>query len=213
MKRTLIGLAVAGALVLGIAGCARPAATAPSAPSPATSVPGTGAPKTWAALDLGPNETTRLNTIGPLLKLWADNERKAGRTPEDLSGIKPKLVGYRVQLWAPEAGPTFSLLAIQVTDGRVDQLGDFQIPLTSKNVSPVKGQPTHPSEGVTPQSSGERDAITLSLAWAKAEFPSQHWSAGIEGYQFYYPLKKGYLLFIADAKTKGYLAFAGGGAK
>src|SRR5665647_1110232 len=100
MKR-IVGLLVAGTLVLGIAGCSRPAATTgTSGAANPTAQSAAGHPaKTWKALELGPNETKRLSTLGPLSKPWADNERKAKRAPADLTGITPKLVGYRLQLW------------------------------------------------------------------------------------------------------------------
>jgi hypothetical protein len=207
MKR-ILSFALVAMLALGLVGCSQQTGAASDAA--ATKADGTPASKTWAAIRLGPNETKRLDTLAPLLKLWSANEKKAGRTPADLASLKPRLVGYRVQIWAKQSDGTYSFGAFQVTGGRVDQLGNLQAPLQAKNVALLTGQRAHLSEGVVPTSAGEKDAVAKAVAWAEKAFPGQSWGADIQGYEFYYDLKsKGYMLFIPNAKTTGYMSVSG----
>jgi hypothetical protein len=209
MKR-MLGLIVAVMLAVGLTGCA---GSATSSQSETSSTAGGYTAKTWAAITPGPNESKRIASLSSLLKLWTTNEKKAGHTPVDLTGITPKLVGYRVQIWAKQSNGKFTLGAFEVTGGRVDQLGDYQVPLVAKNVALLKDQPSHPSEGITPTSAGEKDAIAKALAWAKDQYPGYTWNADIQGYQLYYALKTGYFLFIPNATTTGYMAIGGSASK
>jgi hypothetical protein len=205
--RAAAALTAAAIVALGLAGCARSVgSTAPRT----TSAAGPYRASSLKAITPGPNESRRLASLAPLLKKWADAETKAGRVPADLTGITPTLVGYRVQIWSTQADGRFTLGSFQVTDGRVDQLGNPGVALKAKNVALLQDQPSHPDEGVTPASAGEKDAVAKASAWAKAAFPGRTWHAEIQGYEFYYALKAdGYFLFIPNAASTGYMAVGG----
>lgn len=194
MKR-IVSAALVAVVVLGIAGCSRPA-TNPAAggSNPATAPAGsltTTAPtapitsKMWKAMPLGAQEKARLAALPESISLYMANEKKAGRVPLKLTGAKPRFVGYQLQIWAKQPDGKFRYEYIDSIGGRLVSIGIRAMPLMKDNIGMVEDKKDRFSTGVTPKSEGEKEAVSKAAAWANREMPDFRWKAEIVAYDFY----------------------------
>jgi hypothetical protein len=213
MKRTL-GLLLIALLALTLTGCG--AAGSTQAGGETSSTPTTTPPpvvpvaKSWKAIPMGVQEKARLATLGRAIALYTAAETKAGRTPVALADKTPRFVGYQVQVWTEHSAVSYDIGFLDVIDGRIDSIGDLQVPLRAEMLGLRKNQTSRRPSNVVPMSAGEKSAVAKAAAWAAAAFPGSTWNAEISGYDFYYKLSGGkYILFTAAAANDGYRALAG----
>jgi predicted small secreted protein len=213
MKR-ILALVFVALLAAVLAGCGSsgtvPGTGETSTTSTPTTATATSGPKVWTAMPLGPQEDARLQSLDGPIALYVANEKKAGRTPVALANKTPRFVGYQVQIWAKRSNGKYEFGFIDVTNGRIDAMGDLQIPLTAAMVGLQKDQSAVFRSNVVPKSAGEKDAVAKAVKWAAGAFPGLDWNAEIAGYDFYFDLGGGkYVLFTASAKADGYRVLKG----
>ena len=210
----IVRAALAAIVALSVTGCSRfaasPASTGPTSVTSAALAATVPTAKTWNAMPLGVQERKRLRTLAEPLGLYTEEYKKVGRLPVDVTGMDPRFVGYQVEVWSARPGGKFQLTYIDVIDGQVAAVGGAQSSPATRSVNVLQDQRTRYASGVTPKSTGEKEAVGAAVTWAGTAFPGFKWNAEIAGYDFYYDLGKGtYFLFTGIASGYGYRVLEG----